>query len=275
MTRSEHSPLLHNQMTEAAQTRGGSAEWPVSVDEHTAYCLQIMTQMLMIHEKPALALEVMQLTLDLSQQLVLRDPENRKYNHRLRYFSHLNALLCLEHDEVLAYREICATIQQQLDGLDNPMVGGDGDISAYWCVMTCSLAPDAVEDYAATLKLARQAVENKSGAPLPLKWLGAILMRSGQYDQAKAELEKALTVTESKTSSKSDTHYFLAMTEHHLGHEQAAREQLETANQSAELELANDETRWYRRATLELLRDETTELLGDAGNKATTTLTVP
>ena len=51
------------------------------------------------------------------------------------------------------------------------------------------------------------------------------------------------------------------MTEHHLGNKQAAHDQLETANQSAEAELAKTPS-WSRKLTLELLRKETEALTG-------------
>ena len=79
-------------------------------------------------------------------------------------------------------------------------------------------------------------------------------MRSGQYDEAKVELEKALVAADDTTeTSQSYTRYFLAMTEHHLGHEQAAHDQIQSANKSTEAELAETPP-WNRKLTLELLR---------------------
>ena len=51
-------------------------------------------------------------------------------------------------------------------------------------------------------------------------------MRAGKYAEAKTQLDKALAADESDHTSSSDIHYFLAMTEHHLGNTAAASMQL-------------------------------------------------
>lgn len=57
------------------------------------------------------------------------------------------------------------------------------------------------------------------------------------------------------------TWFFLAMAEAQLGRAEDVQEWLAKAVQQAEQELADDETSWNRRATLELLRDEATALV--------------
>ena len=90
-------------------------------------------------------------------------------------------------------------------------------------------------------------------------------MRAGLYAEAKPYLEGTWTINipGHKNTMKTYTHYFLAMTEHHLGNADAARMQLKTANELADKELA-DSIPWNRKLAIELLRKETEAILSEA-----------
>nr|WP_143547803.1 serine/threonine-protein kinase [Rhodopirellula sp. SM50] len=135
----------------------------------------------------------------------------------------------------------------------------------HFIVWSASLAPGLVDDYQAPIALARRGVENDPDNQQYLNGLGAILMRAGYYDEAKQQLQKALQAGDTDNTSSSYIHYFLAMTEHHLGNIEAAQEHLNKANESAEEELANDPA-WNRRLTLKLLRKEAESQITPAEN---------
>jgi hypothetical protein len=103
--------------------------------------------------------------------------------------------------------------------------------------------------------------EKESGKQHILTGLGAILVRSDQDADARFELEKALGASDATDTSPDYTRHFLAMTEHHLGNDEAAHDQLETANKSAEAGLAETPS-WNPKLTLELLRTEAEALIG-------------
>ena len=166
------------------------------------------------------------------------------------------ALFRLRADDPEAYRLLCSGIVKRLAETDSPT-------DAHFAAWTCALAPDALDDYVPAITLAGLAVEKDPDNQQYLDGLGAILLRAGRYDEAKEQLEQALAVDENENTSTSYIRYFLAMTEHHLGNRDAAPEQLEAANASAEQELAGDPA-WNRKLTLQLLRKEAEALIGPA-----------
>ena len=170
------------------------------------------------------------------------------------------ALLALRTDDRTLHRKLCQKMLTDFTGSEAP----DEKHSTAW---TCALAADAIEDYPAAIKLARYAVEKEPGKQQFLTGLGAILMRSGQYAAAKVELEKALAASDTTKTSQNYSRYFLAMTEHHLGHEQAAAAQLKGSNECAAGELSKS-PEWSRTLTLELLRMEAEALIGKPDDAA-------
>ncbi len=172
------------------------------------------------------------------------------------YTSYQAALLGLHLDDSLLYQAIREQMLAEF--------AGSKDLrELHFTAWTCALAPDAIDDYAAAIKLACRTVEKEPDSQQYLNCLGANLMRSGQYVEAKIELDKALKATESGKTSAGYVCYFLAMTEHHLGHQQAAQDQLRAANEAAGKELA-ESPRWNRKLTLELLRSEAEALIRKA-----------
>jgi len=135
-------------------------------------------------------------------------------------------------------------------------------IEEHFAAWTCALSTSAVEDYTAAIELSRGAVEAEPTNSQFLNGLGAILMRAGMYAEARPYLEGIISNPDSEATSKTYTHYFLALTEHHLGQADAARIQLRTANELADKEPATSVS-WNRRLTIELLRKEAQALIGD------------
>ncbi|PHR85896.1 MAG: hypothetical protein COA78_38680, partial [Blastopirellula sp.] len=169
------------------------------------------------------------------------------------------AITTLATDDQAGYHTCCRKMLATFAGSDEPF-------ATYFTAWTCALAPNTDEIYAPVIKLARHAVEKEQNNKQYLNGLGAILMRSSQYDAAKVELEKALALGNSDNTSSSYIRYFLAMTEHHLGHNQAAKDQLKIANYAAKEELKDTDKppAWNRKLTLELLRKEAEVLINQA-----------
>ncbi|TWU33852.1 serine/threonine-protein kinase [Novipirellula artificiosorum] len=170
-----------------------------------------------------------------------------------RYYIYLSALVAIHSNDMPNYRKHC---QKLLN------VFADSNISmeTYFTAWTCSLAPESLDDYSTAIKLARQSVDTEHDKQQYLVGLGAILMRAGEFTEAKKHLDDALEATEDSDTNSSNARYFLAMTEFQLGNLDAAQEQLTLANESALQELAATPA-WNRKLTLNLLRSEAETLL--------------
>ena len=177
-------------------------------------------------------------------------------NSLSNYTSYQGALFSIAGNDMLRYQELCQKMLINFADLDEAL-------ATHFTAWACALAPNAIEDYTSAIQLARHAVEQEPDNQQHLNGLGAILMRSGQYDAAKVELEMALAAGESDNTSSNYIRYFLAMTEHHLERKQAAEDQLLTANTEATKELEDTEKppAWNRKLTLELLRKEAEVLI--------------
>ncbi|MCP4510084.1 MAG: hypothetical protein GY826_27230, partial [Fuerstiella sp.] len=125
------------------------------------------------------------------------------------------AVMSLSADDRAAYDDAC---QKMLTDFANSDVPDEMHFAAW----TCALTTDAVEDYAPAISLARHCADGEPNHRQFLNGLGAILMRAGKYAEARTQLEKGLAAPDSDSTSPAYAHYFLAMTEHHQGHQQAA-----------------------------------------------------
>ena len=135
----------------------------------------------------------------------------------------------------------------------------------------CALAPDATTDWATAVALAEKAVQSDPKSAMYLNTLGAVLYRAGRFDEALARLSEADALvqepSEAIKSSPAYTWFFLAMTQHRLGHAEEAKQWLDKAvawtdKTLAEADQGTADLPWNRRLTLKLLRDEATALLG-------------
>ena len=171
------------------------------------------------------------------------------------YITYQSAVVSLAVSDQAAYSEICKRMLATFADPDSPL-------QAYFASWACALASNSVEDYAPAIRLARYAVDIDIDDQHFRTNLGAILMRAGVYTEAKDHLDLALKAPQTANTSLSYIRYFLAMTEHHLGHQQSAKELLEAANKSAEEELSESPA-WNRRLTLERLRNEAEALIVD------------
>ncbi|NQT13026.1 MAG: tetratricopeptide repeat protein, partial [Planctomycetes bacterium] len=94
------------------------------------------------------------------------------------HYTHYRHALCwLMLEEAPKYRDACTAMLGKFGETDNPM-------AANFVAWTCSLAPDAVEDYEPVLALAAKAVEAQPDSDQSLNTLGAVLCRAGRHDDA-------------------------------------------------------------------------------------------
>lgn len=163
------------------------------------------------------------------------------------------ALLATTSGNAPRYREICSSMLETYRDSQDPG-------ATYFTAWASALGTDAADDYSAAIKLARYSVEKSPDGQQFQTGLGAILARAGQYDEAKIVLTQAMKRAASERTSLSYINYFLAMSEHHLGNAEAAKEHLRAANETAEVELKQSPP-WNRRLTIELLKSEATTLI--------------
>jgi Flp pilus assembly protein TadD len=117
----------------------------------------------------------------------------------------------------------------------------------------CALAPGAVGDVDATLKLAELAAKGlpTDQKPLALNTLGAALYRAGRFEEAIRRFEEAIA------SRMGDTEPldwpFLAMAHHCLGHRDEARRWLDRLRNR---QASTDPNQFWDELEIRLLRSE-------------------
>ncbi len=128
---------------------------------------------------------------------------------------HKSALLALHFGEQQLYRKICENMTLEHSSTKDPEI-------ACWVAWTSALGRNAVENYAAAIRIAKQAVELKPDSRVHLSRLAAILFRSGDFQSARKQQNAAMELPENQKHSIAYDCYFLAMIEHELGpHEHA------------------------------------------------------
>jgi Flp pilus assembly protein TadD len=138
-------------------------------------------------------------------------------NLRLRYF---HALSLLSQGDRAGLREACSDLLNHFGGSTSSLTAND---VAWYCV----LAPDAVADHEAPVRLAELAVSGASQAqkPMYLNTLGAALYRAGRFHEAISCLEEGIRLSAGVSSVQDWT--FLALAHHRLSHDVEAHSWLE------------------------------------------------
>jgi WD40 repeat protein/serine/threonine protein kinase len=191
-------------------------------------------------------------------QAILTQDNKQYYDH------YRHALLSVASADPEKYRVSCRTMLEVLSETENVM-------AQHFIAWTCSLRPDALDNYDKPIALATKAIEAKPEVKEHLNSLGAVLYRAGRYDEAIEELTKLaewLDKPDSKTnSSPAYTWYFMAMAHHKAGNNLEAAEWLEKATQWTQKVFAEHESDsgnqllWNRRLTLQLLSAEAEQLI--------------
>ena len=166
-------------------------------------------------------------------------------------------------DDQAEYQELSRKLVSTVDDGSEP-------IAKHFAAWTASLSPDALDDYARAIELAKAAVEQDPADQQYLTGLGAIHLRAGQYEQAMTWLNQALEAAANDKTSNAYAKFLLAMTQHRLERFDEASQTLSEAIEVAEAEL-NDPVNvpaWNRKLTIELLRDEAAMLIDGSGKNA-------
>jgi tetratricopeptide (TPR) repeat protein len=162
-------------------------------------------------------------------------------------------VLALSRGEDQEYQQACAKMVEQASASDD-------DTSRRFAVWACCLGAEAVSSYEPVIVLARTGVQQHPDSQQDRINLGGILMRAGQFEEARKVLDHPTAAATDETSSAAYVHYFLAMTQHHLGNASEAALQLRRANDLADQDQAAT-TSWRRKVSLELLRKEAGSLI--------------
>jgi tetratricopeptide (TPR) repeat protein len=142
---------------------------------------------------------------------------------------------------------------------------------AHWVAWTCALGPDATADWPKAIALAEKASQSDPKSFQFLNPLGAVLYRSGRFEDAAKKLKEAETLGQgsggSPKSSPAYAWFFLAMAQERLQHREDARAAFDKAVAETDKGLREHkegiaDVPWNRRLTLKLLRDEAQTLLG-------------
>jgi serine/threonine protein kinase/WD40 repeat protein len=178
------------------------------------------------------------------------------------------ALCCLAAGDVEGYRATCRTMAARYKSSNDPDV-------VKWVGWSAALAPGALDDYADIIEQLRRAAPRVGGwhGPAYRFYLGAVLLRSGQYREAVAELEQVDRHTKAegayKDSSPICIEFLLAMCHARLGNDATARQRYETGRSNVSNLREQEQgtvtearaTSWDRRLTFELLRKEAESVL--------------
>jgi tetratricopeptide (TPR) repeat protein len=188
------------------------------------------------------------------------EQQKHEPTHRYRL-----ALTLLQRGDVTAYRKLCADMIGRFD----LMAKTDPTHLAVW---TCVLAPDAVADWKVPLRLAEAVVVDNSKSNVALCNLGALLYRTGQFEEALQRLTEAERTYQPDIDDKYSTiafsWLFLALTHQRLGHAAEAKrwhdkaaQRIDQAMQKSKESAAGNALPWSQQLSLQLLSREAEELL--------------
>ena len=169
------------------------------------------------------------------------------------------ALLRLRRGDATGYRTMCAAMMKQFGSSSN-----DGELQlTSWA---CGLGPSAVDDLSAALKVAQGQVAKGPDNPRLLDANGALLYRTGKFEEAAKQFEEVIKAFDKKSVNNTSIAYpqfFLAMSKWKLGELAEAKRLLAEAQTAMDEELKTSPM-WSRRATLELFRNEAEELINES-----------
>jgi tetratricopeptide (TPR) repeat protein len=175
-----------------------------------------------------------------------------------------HALIRLALCDHPGYRSDCAEAVRQYSVTADPN-------AARGVAWTCALAPGAVDDWKAPVRLAEQASRANPKNPTFSTTLGAVLYRAGRSEEAIQPLENATKMferpgTDCVSASPVCAWLFLALAHHRRGHAEEARRCFNKASELADREM-NNQVMFDRKLAVELLRREATAAIGPTDKK--------
>jgi serine/threonine protein kinase/WD40 repeat protein/tetratricopeptide (TPR) repeat protein len=180
------------------------------------------------------------------------------------------ALACLGAGDAAGYRATCRDMAARYKSSNDPDV-------IKWVALSAALAAGGLDDYGGIIEQMRRAAPRVSGlfGPGYRFYLGAVLLRDGQYQAATDEFEQAdrhLKATGAgafEDFSPIYSEFLLAICHAHLGNDAIARQWFDAAQVDVRNLLKPDQgetpttsiTSWDRRLTIRLLQEEAERLL--------------
>jgi tetratricopeptide (TPR) repeat protein len=187
-------------------------------------------------------------------------PSNPQATDYLANALYLAALAQLQLGDRASYRATC-------NALVDLKVRSTNVVDNSRPVWPLCLAPDALDDMSRLVRRAEEYVaENSRRAPhFCLQVLGAAHFRAGDYEQAAQRLEESIdaypNIPQTGTDNINYQRLLLAMTRWKQGRNDEARRLLAKTQSAVDKELQAPSTRWVRRVSLEVLRDEAEALI--------------
>jgi serine/threonine protein kinase/Flp pilus assembly protein TadD len=168
-----------------------------------------------------------------------------------------------------AYADTCRHMMKRYGQSDDPA-------PASHTAWVCSLAPGAIEDAAAPVRLAERSVKGAPQDPRCHLALGAALYRAGRYQQAACRLRQAMKMSSPKVLEPDGTalaQLFLSMALQRLGENREAARLLKSASgaidRAGAVERKGDlEPGWFVWAACQVVRREAEALARGRGRDA-------
>ncbi len=180
----------------------------------------------------------------------------------------LYALLLVTTGDLKRYRDFCKDLVERMQN------GAMAAVDVHCVSMTCSFAPDSLEDFSASISAAPLWMANLPGGVEPHRDFGVILYRACQFEKAIEELNKSIELSQqSDVGQQSDfvaKWIFLACCHQKLGQVKEARIWLDKINKwhgehgstEAALNSATRTLNWGRRLLVKMIFREVEPLLG-------------
>jgi WD40 repeat protein/tetratricopeptide (TPR) repeat protein len=175
-------------------------------------------------------------------------------------FWYRHAQLCLRVGNVAGYRKACATMLKRFGQSEDPEV-------LALVLWTCVLAPNAVADPAALVRLAEHTLSLRPDTSEYHLLLGAALYRAGRLKEAIAHLDKAVDLASEPGLWQGS---FLIMAHHRLGNAGDAKYWREKCAgwyrfrfTDESRDATNPSSPWHERLYIQLLYREAREVAGE------------
>jgi serine/threonine protein kinase/tetratricopeptide (TPR) repeat protein len=133
------------------------------------------------------------------------------------------AILALMRGDKPGYQQVCRDMVTKAAALNN-------DEFTSFAAYSCCLGPGAVEDYTPIIDIARRSLARRPTSGQRRQILGALLLRAGQYEEARERLREAILATDDPQGSSIFGRYLVSMANHHLGRADDARQSLRLAS---------------------------------------------
>jgi serine/threonine protein kinase/tetratricopeptide (TPR) repeat protein len=190
------------------------------------------------------------------EDLVGKGPD--KFLHRYSL-----ALVFLARGDQAGYRRVCADMLAKSKSLH------DEDFAEF-VAYTSSIGPNAFDDYSPVIDLVRRGLAKRPDSSRYQFSLGALLLRSGQHEEARQRLHEALISNSDHQVPQTFVRFFVSMADYHAGHVADAKRSLHQT-----LQIPTRILNWRFDVILNRLRTEAIELIDPSAEIPAPTSSAP